>query len=78
MGSHHGRNALGCSCVVAEQKFVYNADTSEFMPEADQSLCIAAGAVSKSAGPFMSRVLELAPCASTDTTLKQWVVKGGM
>ena len=69
---------LDCSSESAEQKFIYNADTSEFMPESDQSLCIAAGSASKSAGPFMSRVLELAPCASTDTTLKQWVVKGGM
>ena len=69
---------LDCSSESAEQKFVYNADTSEFMPEADPSLCVAAGAESKSAGPFMSRVLELAPCASTDATLKQWVIKGGM
>jgi hypothetical protein len=48
------------------------------MPEGDRSLCIAAGAASKSAGPFMSRNLELAPCASTDASLKQWVVKGDM
>jgi hypothetical protein len=69
---------LDCSSTSAEQRFVYNADTSEFMPGADQSLCITAGAASKSAGPFMSRVLELAPCDSTDTALKQWVVKDGM
>ena len=62
----------------AEQMFIYNVDTSEFMPEADHSLCIAAGAESKSAGPFMSRVLELSPCTSTDATLKQWVIKGGI
>lgn len=67
---------LDCSSTSAEQLFTYNAVTSEFMPEGDHSLCIAAGAGSQSAGPFMSRVLELAPCASTDAKLKQWVIKG--
>ena len=66
---------LDCSSESVEQKFVYSADTSEFKPEADQSLCITTGAASASAGPFMSRVLELASCASTDAVLKQWVVK---
>ncbi len=69
---------LDCSSTSAEQIFMYNADTSEFMPEGDRSLCIAAGAESRSAGPFMSRNLGLAPCASTDASLKQWVVKGDM
>ncbi len=69
---------LDCSSTSTEQLFMYNAETSEFMPEGDQSLCIAAGAESRSAGPFMARDLELAPCASTDAKLKQWVVKGEM
>ena len=69
---------LDCSSTSAEQLFMYNAETSEFMPEGDHSLCIAAGTASQSAGPFMSRILELAPCASTDPKLKQWVVKGEM
>jgi len=68
---------LDCSSESAAQLFIYNAETLEFMPEGDRSLCIAAGAESRSAGPFMSRDLELAPCASTDAILKQWVVKGG-
>ncbi len=67
---------LDCSSTSAEQLFTYNAETSELMPEGDHSLCIAAGAGSQSAGPFMSRILELAPCASTDARLKQWVIKG--
>lgn len=69
---------LDCSATSSGQLFSYNAETLEFMPEGDDSLCIAAGAASKSAGPFMSRDLELAPCASTDASLKQWVVKGDM
>ena len=67
---------LDCSSTSAEQLFTYNVETSELMPEGDHSLCIAAGAGSQSAGPFMSRILELAPCASTDARLKQWVIKG--
>ena len=69
---------LDCSSTSAAQLFIYNAETLEFMPEGDRSLCIAAGAESRSAGPFMSRNLELAPCAATDASLKQWVVKGDM
>ncbi len=69
---------LDCSATSAVQVFIYNAETLEFMPEGDRSLCIAAGAESRTAGPFMSRDLELAPCASTDSRLKQWVVKGDM
>ena len=69
---------LDCSSTSAAQLFIYNAETLEFTPEGDRNLCIAAGAESRSAGPFMSRDLELAPCASTDAGLKQWVVKGDM
>jgi len=69
---------LDCSSTSADQLFIYNAETLEFIPEGDRSLCIAAGAESRTAGPFMSRNLELAPCASTDARLKQWVVKGDM
>ena len=69
---------LDCSSTSAAQLFIYNAETLEFMPEDDRDLCVAAGAESRSAGPFMSRDLELAPCASTDAKLKQWVVKGDM
>ena len=69
---------LDCSATSAVQMFIYDAETLEFMPEDDRSLCIAAGSESKSAGPFMSRVLELVPCASTDDSLKQWIVKGDM
>jgi hypothetical protein len=69
---------LDCSATSAAQVFIYNAETLEFMSEGDLSLCVAAGAESRSAGPFMSRDLELAPCASTDASLKQWIVKGDM
>jgi len=69
---------LDCSDTSVAQLFIYNAETLEFMPEDDRSLCIAAGAESRTAGPFMSRILELAPCATTDASLKQWVVKGDL
>ena len=67
---------LDCSSASAEQLFAYNPETLEFMPENDHSLCIAAGTQSQAAGQFMSRILELAPCASTDARFKQWVIKG--
>jgi len=69
---------LDYSSTSSQQLFTYSADSSEFSPEADRNLCVAAGAGSQAAGPFMSRRLELAPCISTDARLKQWVIKGGL
>jgi len=67
---------LDCSATSAVQSFIYDAETLEFTPEFDRSLCLAAGTESRTAGPFMARDLVLAPCASTDGALKQWIVKG--
>ena len=69
---------LDCDSTSPAQMFSYDAETLEFTPENDRSLCISAGAESRAAGPYMARDLELAPCASTDAALKQWIVKGDM
>ena len=66
---------VDCSKDSAAQDFEYDGGTMEFRPGGDGALCLAAGAASRSAGPFMSRNLELAPCASTDAALKQWRIK---
>ncbi len=66
---------VDCSKDAAAQDFDYDGETMEFRPGADGALCLAGGAASRSAGPFMSRGLELAPCASTDSALKQWRIK---
>ena len=66
------RNSFG-----VEQIFDYDVDAMEFRPGADRDLCLVVGAESRTAGPFMSRSLELAPCALTDAARKQWRVKGG-
>ena len=68
---------LDCSEASAGQIFDYDVDAMEFRPGADRDLCLVVGAESRTAGPFMSRSLELAPCASTDAARKQWRVKGG-
>lgn len=69
---------LDCSSTSSAQLFSYDAETLEFAPENDRGLCVAAGAESRAAGPYLSRDLVLAPCASTDAALKQWIVKGEM
>ncbi len=66
---------VDCSSDSAAQAFDYDAEAMEFRPGADKALCLVAGAASRSAGPFMSRALELAPCASTAPTRKQWRMK---
>ena len=69
---------LDCTSASPTQLFSYDAETLEFTPGSDRSLCVAAGAESRAAGPYMARDLELALCASTEAALKQWIVKGDM
>ena len=67
---------MDCAATSVEQKFIYSAASSEFMPEADHSLCLAVNTESTLVGESsMTRALALAPCASTEAALKQWVVK---
>lgn len=68
---------VNCSDTSSDQRFDFNARTSEFRPVGNAGLCLAVGSDSRSAGPFMSRNLELAPCDSTDAKYKQWRIKGG-
>ena len=42
----------------SDQKFIYNDDSGEFVPEED-TLCIAVGETSAAAGIYMSRSLTL-------------------
>ena len=67
---------LDCAATSAAQSFNYDAEALEFTLEGDRALCLAAGAESRTAGPYMARDLELAPCATTEAALKQWIVKG--
>lgn len=57
------------------QRFSYDAGTGALTPADTPGQCITAGAASRSAGPFMSRELVLAECATTDPELRRWVVK---
>ncbi len=73
-GYHFG--LVKCSATSKGQMFDYDGQTSEFHPSSDPSLCLGVGAASRSAGPFMSRGLTMAPCKSLDAKLRQWVIKG--
>ena len=66
---------LDCAKDVSGQDFDYDGAAMEFRPGGDKTLCLVAGAASRSAGPYMSRGLGLAPCASTDKKFKQWRIK---
>ena len=68
---------VDCAKEAASQDFDYDRDAMAFQPGSDRTLCLAVGAASRSAGPFMSRDLLLAPCAPTDARYRQWRVKGG-
>lgn len=68
---------VDCSRDSARQSFDYDADAMAFRPGGDPTLCLSVGAASRSAGPFMSRDLVLAPCVSTDARYWRWRVKRG-
>ncbi len=70
--------ALGlvdCATDSAGQDFDYDGDERQFRPGSDRTLCLAVGESSRSAGPFMSRDLLLAPCGTTSARFRQWVIR---
>ena len=66
---------VDCAKDAAAQVFDHDGDAMEFRPGGDGTLCLAVASASGSAGPFMSRGLLLAPCASTEPKFKQWLIK---
>ena len=58
----------------SDQKFIYNEDSGEFVPEGNLTLCLAVGDTSAAAGIYMSRSLTLELSSETDIKLKQWVI----
>lgn len=65
---------LDCESDDPTQKFIYGDETRTFHSQNHDSLCIAVGEVSRTAGPFMSRTLELVSCAETAPERLQWVI----
>lgn len=68
---------LDCEIENRSQVFAYDASSMEFRVQSDEALCLAAGAESRKAGPFMSRDLQLKACADVPSKLRQWIIKGG-
>ncbi len=66
-----------CVADAPAQRFGFNGQKGEFYAAGKRALCLVVGANSRSAGPFMSRDLELAPCGSTQAKYKTWRIKGG-
>ncbi|GAB5530469.1 MAG: hypothetical protein Roseis3KO_22460 [Roseivirga sp.] len=58
----------------SDQKFVYDEDSGEFVPEDDTTLCLAVGETSAAAGIYMSRSLTLELSSEIEAKFKQWVI----
>jgi hypothetical protein len=65
------------NCVAGDQtqQFGLNADTGRITLATDATRCVVAGANSRTAGPFMSRDLTIAPCEGADPALATWNYK---
>ena len=63
-----------CDASNRSQAFSYNSETMAISTADDAEQCVSVGQSSKSAGPFMSRTLELTTCAETDAAYREWIV----
>ncbi|MDE2791346.1 MAG: ricin-type beta-trefoil lectin domain protein [Paracoccaceae bacterium] len=57
------------------QRFSYRAETLSLYDQGNPARCIAVGAASRSAGPYMSRDLVWADCRSPEPDLRRWIVR---
>ncbi|MES0881600.1 ricin-type beta-trefoil lectin domain protein [Roseibium sp. SCP14] len=62
-----------CSDDRPNQQFLFDQGIGRITPASQPESCVAAGEVSRQAGPFMSRDLILAPCANTAPELTTWL-----
>lgn len=73
-----GKVPLGlrdCDAAAAGQRFAHDPASLRISPAGAPETCLAAGAQSRSAGPFLSRDLILAPCDETAPARVRWVVR---
>ena len=66
---------LDCKSGEASQQFVYDPMSMEIWIGGDTSQCVVVSPESSPAGPFMSRNLIYADCASVEAKFKQWIVE---
>ncbi len=59
----------------ASQKFIYDKSSMEIHIGSTPSKCVIVASKSIKAGPFMSRDLISADCASVENKYKQWIIK---
>ncbi|WP_299938391.1 ricin-type beta-trefoil lectin domain protein [uncultured Pelagimonas sp.] len=64
-----------CDEAASEQRFDYDPESGAIHPKDRPEHCLSAGQASRSAGPFMSRVLELTDCETTEPALRHWIVR---
>lgn len=73
-GAETALGLLECTDAAAQQ-FSFDADAGEIHPASDESLCLVGAAESSTAGPFMSRPLDVEACEGVDPALKTFVVQ---
>ena len=66
---------IACDSADPAQRFAYDAASMEIHLASDTTQCITVAPTIDNAGPFQSRDLIPAACASLDPSFKQWVIK---
>ncbi len=73
--AEHRFGLVDCKDGDAAQAFDYDASTGKLSPRGAGNQCLVAGDQSNTAGPYMSRTLDLADCEGVDPALRSWVVR---
>lgn len=63
-----------CDSAASDQQFVFKSDSGTIQLAADDSRCVSVAENSRSAGPFMSRSLDLTDCDTTEGVFKEWII----
>lgn len=65
---------LDCDSANAAQQFMIDKESGTIRPQGRSQSCVAVGEESRSAGPFLSRDLILAPCVTLADSHRRWVI----
>ena len=66
---------VDCDETAGAQMFVYDPETMTIRPSLDGTKCLAVGANSRAAGPFMARDLGFSACSEADKQFQTWIVR---
>lgn len=66
---------VDCDSARSEQQFTFDSASGDLRPKDTPQSCVVVGESSQSAGPFMSRSLNLEACEAVAENRRRWVIQ---